>query len=312
MGDLTAAIVTVIPPPGAHGGDGPRIAAALGRDASDIFDLSLSLNPFAPDVTKLVARHATATRRYPDPEVARHALADAIGVSAERLVVTNGGAEAIALVAAQLPEGEVVAPEFSLYEKHLSSIRRGAPRWRSNPNNPTGRLAGTDDQAAVWDEAFYPLATGCWTRADPDAIVVGSLTKVFACPGLRLGYVIAPDPDAARDLMARQPEWSVNAVACAVLPELLPHAALPQWADRIAGQRQELATVLRRVGLSPDPSDANYVLVRHAPGLRDHLARRGVVVRDTASFGLAGGVRVAVPDDDGLARLEHALTGWEP
>jgi histidinol-phosphate/aromatic aminotransferase/cobyric acid decarboxylase-like protein len=51
--------------------------------------------------------------------------------------------------------------------------------------------------------------------------------------------------------------------------------------------------------------------VRDAPGVRDHLARRAVLVRDTASFGWPGGVRVAVPDDAGLTTLARALEGWE-
>jgi histidinol-phosphate/aromatic aminotransferase/cobyric acid decarboxylase-like protein len=56
-------------------------------------------------------------------------------------------------------------------------------------------------------------------------------------------------------------------------------------------------------------SDANYVLCQRAAGLRDRLARQGVLVRDCASFGLPGTVRVAVPDEAGLARLEEALCG---
>ena len=75
-------------------------------------------------------------------------------------MLTNGGSEAIALVAAELGEGEVVDPEFSLYRRHLPVVRAGAGRWRSNPSNPLGELAGPSDVAAVWDEAFWPLATG--------------------------------------------------------------------------------------------------------------------------------------------------------
>ena len=189
---------------------------------------------------------------------------------------------------------------------------RWRPRWRSNPNNPTGSLAGADEVAAVWDEAFYPLATGCWTRGDADVIVVGSLTKVFACPGLRIGYIVAPTAELADAIATRQPEWSVNSIACALLPELLDAADLPRWAREIASQRARLATLLRSHHLEPAPSDANSVLVRQARGLRTHLARRGVVVRDTGSFGIADGVRIAVPDDAGLDRLSLALQGWQP
>ena len=300
-----------LPPPGPHGGDGPLLAAALGIPESDILDLSVSLNPNAPDVAAMVARHATSVRRYPDSSVARDALAAAMAVDPARVVLTNGGAEAIALVAAHLPVGNVESPDFSLYEKHLAHVQRGAPLWRSNPNNPTGGLAGSDECAGVWDEAFYPLATGCWTRGDGDVIVVGSLTKVYACPGLRIGYVLAPTADIARAIATRQPEWSVNSIACALLPELLAATDLRGWARSIAMQRALMANVLRDHRLEPDPSDANYMLVRRAPGLRTHVARHGIVVRDTGSFGITDGVRIAVPDDAGLERLDLALQGWD-
>jgi histidinol-phosphate/aromatic aminotransferase/cobyric acid decarboxylase-like protein len=297
------------PSPGPHGGDSLRLAAALGIDPDAVLDLSVSLNPCPPDVADLVRRHADVVRRYPDTEAATAALANALEVDAARLVLTNGGAEGIALVAAELPVGDVDECDFSLYARHLERVERGAPRWRSNPNNPTGRLAEPDERAAVWDEAFYPLATGEWSRRDPDAVVVGSLTKVFACPGLRAGYVVTPEPDLATRLRDRQSQWAVNGLACAVLPELLAYADLAPWAATIRKLRAQLEAVLRSHGLPPDASDANFVLVRRCSTLRDHLAAQGVLVRDTTSFGIPGGVRIAVPDPDGLDRLDSALKG---
>ena len=300
------------PAPGPHGGDGPRLAETLGVRVDAVLDLSASCNPAAPDAAPLVARHADAVRTYPDAEPATRALAAALDVDPARLVLTNGGAEAIALVAAEQPVGWVDDPDFSLYARHLALLDPHAPRWRSNPHNPTGRLAAPTETAAVWDEAFYPLATGRWTRGDTDAVVVGSLTKLFACPGLRLGYVLTPDPDLAARLERRQPAWSVGGIGCAVLPELLARADLPGWAGQLATGRTELVAQLLGVGLAPLPSDASFVLVPHAPGLREHLARRQVLVRDTASFGMPDGVRVGVPDPAGLERLAAALQGWEP
>ncbi|HEX6310727.1 MAG TPA: aminotransferase class I/II-fold pyridoxal phosphate-dependent enzyme [Acidimicrobiia bacterium] len=298
-----------MPAPGAHGGDGARLASALGVDVGEILDLSVSLNPCAPHVADLVRAHADAVTRYPDPGPATAALAAAMHVDEANVVLTNGGSEAIALVAAERPCGDVDPFDFSLYARHLRWVDPTGPRWRSNPHNPTGRLAPRTEKAAVWDEAFYPLAAGEWTRRDFGAVVVGSLTKVFACPGLRAGYVLAPDARFAEAVRARRPEWSLNALAAAVLPELVAAANLPKWAVTIRHLRTVLAGVLRRHGLEPDPSDANYLLVRRAPGVRDHLGRAGVLVRDTGTFGIHGGVRIAVPDLDGIDRLADALPG---
>lgn len=292
-----------------HGGDAARVAAALGLDPAHMLDLSASLNPVAPDPVPVVTRHLGAIGSYPDPGTATACLAAALGVDPARVLLTNGGSEAIALVAGELGRGWVDEPDFSLYRRHLGSLDGAGPRWRSNPHNPTGLLAGADRPAAVWDEAFYPLATGWWSRGDADrgSIVVGSLTKLLGCPGLRLGYVLAPDDALVGRLAGRQPQWSVNGLAAAALPDLLEQVDLPRWAAAVARLRSELVDLLDHHGLAPRPSDANFVLVDQAAGLRERLTPHGVVVRDCTSFGLPGAVRVAVPDGDGLAHLARAL-----
>jgi histidinol-phosphate/aromatic aminotransferase/cobyric acid decarboxylase-like protein len=98
----------------------------------------------------------------------------------------------------------------------------------------------------------------------------------------------------------------VNGLALAVLPDLLEGADLPGWHRRIADQRRALVDLLAEHGLRAQPSDAPWLLVE-APGLRERVAPHGVVVRDCASFGLPGVVRIAVPDDHGLDRLADAL-----
>jgi histidinol-phosphate/aromatic aminotransferase/cobyric acid decarboxylase-like protein len=224
-----------------------------------------------------------------------------MGVDPSRLLLTNGGAEAIALVAAQLG-GRVEEPEFGLHPRD----RAGAdvPLWRSNPQSPSGLLAPAEGRADVWDEAFYPLAAGSWTRGD-GVPVVGSLTKLLACPGLRLGYVLA-DPYLIERCRARQPAWSVGGLAASALPDLLDPVNLPGWRRDVAELRGALRDLLERHGLAVRPSDANWVLVDRG-GLREMLAPFGVLVRDCASFGLSGVTRVAVPSEGGLERLRAAL-----
>ena len=298
--------MTSLPPAGQHGGDGARVAAALGLEPAAVLDLSASLNPVAPDPSRFVAEHLDALGRYPDAGPATRALAGAIGVAPDNVLLSNGGAEAIALVAEELGRGWADPCEFALYRRHLPELDAGGARFRSDPHNPTGLLAGPEQAAAVWDEAFYPLATGRWTRPGRP-LVVGSLTKLFACPGLRVGYVLADDPELVARLGRRQPRWAVNGLACAALPALLETADLTAWAAQVAELRAALVALLAEHGLDPGPSHANYVLCARAEGLRGRLARHGVVVRDCASFGLPGQARVAVPDEAGLRRLRQAL-----
>lgn len=305
----------VVPPAGAHGGDGVRLARALGLDPASVIDLSASLNPFAPDVGAVLAdvlqRRPDALGAYPDRGPATEALADAIGVDPARLVLTNGGAEAIALVAGLERRGRVEEPEFSLYRRHLAEAAPDAPRWRSNPSNPLGRLAGATETARVWDEAFYAIATGAWTRGDEGGWRLGSLTKLWACPGLRLGYAIAPDAEAAAALCAAQPRWAVNGLALAALPVLLARSELDGWPKATAALRHALAAALRNEGFDVIDTDVNWLLVRR-PGLRDALARRGVVVRDCASFGLHDVCRVALPRPEQLAAVVRAFAEVGP
>jgi histidinol-phosphate/aromatic aminotransferase/cobyric acid decarboxylase-like protein len=284
----------------------------LGRKPGDILDLSASLNPVAPDPVPVLGRHLDAIGRYPDPTAAAAALAAAMGVEAERLVLTNGGSEAIALVAAELEVGWVEEPEFSLYGRHLPALDPAAGRWRSNPHNPSGLLAAAQETAAVWDEAFWPLATGTWTRGDARAgsVVVGSLTKLLACPGLRLGYALCPDDRLAARLAARQPKWAVNGLAASALPELLQQVDLRAWTAAITGLRHDLISILEHAGYHPRPSQANWLLL-DAAQLREELAAEAILVRDCTSFGLPGTVRIAVPNEAGLSRLEAALSRVE-
>jgi histidinol-phosphate/aromatic aminotransferase/cobyric acid decarboxylase-like protein len=108
-------------------------------------------------------------------------------------------------------------------------------------------------------------------------------------------------------LAGRQPRWALNGLAAALVPDLLALADLPAWAAATACRRAALAAAIPGV----EPSDANFVLVRVEEGAaaaRARLARQGVLVRDCTSFGLSAHVRIAVPDEAGLARL---VAAWE-
>src|SRR5262249_32775505 len=194
-------------------------------------------------------------------------------------------------------------------------------RGRPNPGNRRGVLAGAEESAAVWDEACWPLATGTGTRGDAatGAVVLGSLTKLLACPGLRAGYVLAEDTGLIDRLRRRQPQWSVNGLACEALPDLLATVDLPAWATGMASLRDDLSRLLTTHGLSPPPAPASPAPgppppppaptrpVAAPPPRGGPPPRHATLVRDSTSFGLPGTVRIAAPDESGLARLEAAL-----
>ncbi len=295
-------------------GHGGRVAAAadeLGCGVDDVLDLSSTLNHFGPDVTTLVATLGRHAVYYPDPTRATAVLSAELGVEPGRLVVTNGAAEAIVMLTRLFPGGDVRELEFGLYRKHLSEVRAGAPRWRTNPSSPLGELAASDATAEFWDESHYPMATGRWTRGD-DAWVITSLTKVWRCAGLRLGFVIAPSDDDAERLRRAQPEWSVNGIALAAVESLLGLTDLEGWRDAIARNRSSLVDVLRARGLDARETDAGWALVDDGADVVEPLFRQRVLVRELANYGLPGVVRIAVPDDRGLERLEAALQTIDP
>ena len=123
---------------------------------------------------------------------------------------------------------------------------------------------------------------------------------------MRIGYVVAPDGDAANAIRTVQPQWSVGALAIAVVAALAPSSDLCTWATTTRRLRGHLVDELRARHLDVDDTDACWVLVRR-DRLRDELAPHGVLVRDCTNFGLPGVSRVAVPDEAGRERLLAAL-----
>jgi histidinol-phosphate aminotransferase len=146
----------------------------------------------------------------------------------------------------------------------------------------------------------------------PGLVVVRSLTKAWALPGLRAGYLLAPPGVVAALRAGRQP-WSVNSPALAALEaygrgELTSEAV----AGEIALAREELAA---RLGCLPGvqvwPSHANFLLIRMPGGahVRAGLLQRGIAVRAAGTFpGLtADHLRIAVRTPADNERLLGAL-----
>ena len=203
------------------------------------------------------------------------------------------------------------------------------------PNSVTGQLisrieiekiadaALTRKCFIVVDEAFIDFVEGesikALARQNPYLIVLRSLTKYYALPGLRLGYLLGEARRVAQ-LAARQEPWSVNApalnVALACLKDENFMAKTARWLER---ERQFLFERLEGLeGFHPFASKTNFLLVkieRHAGDavrLRSFLLRRKILIRACDSFAGLGNdyFRIAVKGRRDNRCLLRALEEW--
>jgi histidinol-phosphate aminotransferase len=319
-----------------HGSVSESELAEFGLRPADVCDFSVNTNPLGPSPNVLRAIATADWTRYPgdDEPRLRTALALRDRVAPEQVVLGNGSVELLWLVAlAALRPGDrmvVVGPTFGEYARagrvagaevvevpDLSDASASRLLVVCNPNNPTGHyydrasiqtlLTDAPSRGVVLDEAYAPFVDERW-RSEAllehgNLAILRSMTKEHGLPGLRLGYVLAA-PAFARALEAVRPPWSVNAGAlraglAALEPEAEAHVAR---ACVVVGQsRKLLVDGFTQLGFQVQQSAANFVLVDvgDGAGFRRALLPHGLVVRDCASFGLPGHVRVAcrVPEE---------------
>lgn len=193
-----------------------------------------------------------------------------------------------------------------------------------NPNNPTGLYlergaveqlgaAAGEHGLLLLDDAYASLADSPWDATplleSGNVAILRSMTKDHALAGVRLGY-LAAKPEVIGGARALQHAWSVNAVAQAAgLAALRDDAHVAAAREVIREAKAHLCAELDALGLAVVPSAANFLLVKvgDAGGLRRALLRRGLAVRDCASFGLPEHVRIAVRKRDECDRLVASL-----
>jgi histidinol-phosphate/aromatic aminotransferase/cobyric acid decarboxylase-like protein len=147
-------------------------------------------------------------------------------------------------------------------------------------------------------------------------VVVRSLTKILAVPGLRVGYLLAP-PLLARALRERRQAWPVNGLALVTARVAVSHPErLRAAGERAQDDRRALHALLERElpGVCVHPGAANFLLVRCDGADALALARRlwehhGIAVRPASTFpGLtAGHLRLTARGGEADARLVAAL-----
>jgi histidinol-phosphate aminotransferase len=129
----------------------------------------------------------------------------------------------------------------------------------------------------------------------PNILIVRSMTKDFALAGLRLGYGIASE-GIINILKKIRPPWNVNSAAQqAGIAALRSAGHMKRCGALINKGRNYLMAQLESLDYRVTPTDTNFFLVRvgKVSKFQQSLLARGFLVRDCASFGLPGYIRIA-------------------
>ncbi len=199
----------------------------------------------------------------------------------------------------------------------------------ANPGNPSGigiapqqlltLAAQLGERALLIDEAF---ADFCPQRSLLGAVaarrnlyVLRSLTKFYAIPGLRAGYLAGPAAGIAKLAQLREP-WTLSTLAIAAARACLAAERYRgATLETIPRLRDQFARGLEDLGLKVFAGEANYLLCRlpDAAPLADRVAAclrpQGLLIRNCADFMPLDNryLRLAVMGEGANRRLLSAL-----
>ena len=242
-----------------------------------------------------------------------------------------------ALTAAGLSHQYVLAAENMGWQVNQETVERVLSRkpdavFLANPGNPSGRLVPQESltrliqecrRLSAWlivDEAFLDFTEEGRSllplvAEQPYLIVLRSLTKIFALPGLRLAYLAAA-PKAISRLAAATVPWSLSSPAITAGMYCLDQQGFKESTIKgIKISRRHLIRELKALDMGQVyPSEANYLLWRLNPEynsrkLIDSLLLNGLLIRDAGNFnGLRPGyLRLAVRPATEISALVAGL-----
>ncbi|MGH2316889.1 pyridoxal phosphate-dependent aminotransferase [Planococcus sp. SE5232] len=203
-----------------------------------------------------------------------------------------------------------------------------------NPHNPTGTLLNLGELQEiaqiclenncelVIDEAFIDFigeeaSFMPFLMSFPDVIIVRSMTKMYAIPGLRLGYVIS-QAETIGQLKQGAAHWNVNALSAAIGAQCLAEAAYRSKVITAATEeRRKMQQFLARNQCRTSDSVVNFLAFqlpdpdRSAAFFRE-LLKTGVVLRHTESFqGMDGKwFRIGMKSTENMNILREAIKEW--
>lgn len=195
-----------------------------------------------------------------------------------------------------------------------------------NPNNPTGMLIPPGDLRAfigkvapratvLVDEAYNELtdrpddnSTIDLVKAGADVIVCRTFSKIYGMAGLRVGYAITSEANAAR-IRSHQMSFGGNLGGlAAAIASLNDTPFLEKSRAAVLEAREMIVDAVAKAGLAALPSQTNFVFVKvpDANALRDAMAGKGIAIRG-AYGSLNDYSRVSTGRIEDVARYAAAL-----
>jgi histidinol-phosphate aminotransferase len=209
--------------------------------------------------------------------------------------------------------------ELSTRPKLLFVTSPGNPDGQAIPLETIRRLLRLP-LAVVVDEAYIEFGGESAVpllKANPNLIVLRTLSKWAGMAGLRLGYAVT-SPEIAAAMARLKPPYNINTAAMvAALATFQDMAWIRDQIDRIVDERDRLHIALEGIaGIAPTRSQANFILCRldSRPGkdVADVLAAAGILVRSFCATSLADAIRITVgrpEQNDSVVAAIEALLG---
>jgi histidinol-phosphate aminotransferase len=169
-----------------------------------------------------------------------------------------------------------------------------------NPNNPTGTMVSADEVehllarvpahvVVVFDEAYFEYVRSqqfpdsmAYVKQGRNVIVLRTFSKIYGLAGLRIGYGVATE-EITNFLNRVRPPFNANSLAQRAALAALgddEHVARSRAANAVG--MEQMVKGLAALGLTPIPSEANFVYVdvgRDGRTLFEAMLRGGIIVR---------------------------------
>jgi threonine-phosphate decarboxylase len=178
-----------------------------------------------------------------------------------------------------------------------------------NPNNPTGSLIPPDaleslcrsypETVFIIDESYLPFVPGgealSLRRLEyGNLIVLSSISKIFAIPGLRIGFVISAANIIKKFNRFLQP-WSVNSLAQLAVRYLMAHkddadVFIEKTRRHIRAERRRFLDAAKEFSdIHLFPSTTNFMLAQlpyalQAEEVINRLSRDKILIRNCGNF----------------------------